>query len=217
MGIAQYTSDPVFKELMRKTKLNKSKTSLTIRTIKNLITLFKSYPAPLLENLKTKNPIRAVQTFVDIFSKPDLSWEDISWLKSKTKLPVILKGILHPDDAKKAIEIGVDGIIISNHGGRQVDRVVSSLDSLKEIKDILPADYPVLLDSGIRTGLDVFIALAFGANAVCIGRPYAYALAVNGKEGVLEYIMNIASELKITMSLCGCKNIKDINREMLIV
>lgn len=210
-GIAQYTSDPIFKKLMKdaETKSTSNKTP----GILDLIELFKSYPDSFVNNLKSKNPVKAVRTFVDIYSKPDLSWDDIKWLKSISKLPVVLKGILHPEDAKKALDHGIDGIIVSNHGGRQVDNVHSSLEALVEIKRVLPDTYPLLLDGGIRKASDVFIALALGAKAVCLGRLYVYALALGGKEGVTELIQNLASELQTMMSLAGCKSVSEINAD----
>jgi lactate 2-monooxygenase len=208
-GIAQYTSDPIFRELMKDAETKS--TSSKVPGILEIIELFKSYPDSFLNNLRTKNPIKAVRTFVDIYSKPDLSWDDIKWLKSITKLPVLLKGILHPEDAKKALDFGIDGIIVSNHGGRQIDNVVSTLDALASIKSVLPETYPLLIDGGIRKGVDIFIALALGAKAVCLGRLYVYALALAGKEGVTELIQNLASELQIMMSLAGCKSVSEIN------
>lgn len=214
LGIAQYTSDPVFKNLMKKISLKSDgETAHYFPGIANLITLFTSYPDTFLNNLITKNPIRAVRTFSDLFSKPELNWDDVKWLKSITKLPILLKGILHPEDARKSLDLGIDGIIISNHGGRQVDHVISTLDALAQIKKVVPENYPLLMDSGIRKGVDIFIALALGAKAVCLGRPYVYALALSGKEGVAEYVQNMASELQITMSLVGCKSLTEINRD----
>ncbi len=208
LGIAQYTSDPVFQKLMRNAPLTNANKKFP--GLIDLITLFKSYPDSFFNNLKTKNPVKAVRTFLDVFSRPELNWNDVIWLRSITKLPILLKGILHPDDASKALDFGIDGIIVSNHGGRQVDHVISTLDSLVEIKKVVPENYPLLMDSGIRKAADVFIALALGAKAVCLGRPYAYALSIGGKDAVVEYVQNMASELKITMSLLGCKRLEEI-------
>ncbi len=216
LGIAQYTSDPVFLQLIKETNIKQSNLTYNFKTLHNLWILFNSFPDTFLNNLRTKNPLRSVQTFLNLFSRTELSWEDVKWLRDKTNRPLLLKGVLHEDDARKALDYGIDGLIVSNHGGRQMDRVVSSLDSLYKIKKVLPETYPILMDGGIRCGTDIFIALALGADAVCIGRPYAYSLAVAGRRGVIEYVQNLASELKITMSLCGCNSLSDINEEYLV-
>lgn len=168
-----------------------------------------------MNNLKTGNSVKAIRCFFDLYSNPDLSWDDITWLRTITKLPIVLKGILHEEDARKALDSGIDGIIVSNHGGRQIDQVFSSLDALRQIKKILPSSYPLLFDSGIRSGTDIFIALALGAKAIGIGRPYVYALALKGHVGVETLVQNLASELMITMSLCGCKSIETITSDLL--
>ena len=130
--------------------------------------------------------IAAVRTFLSIYSRPSLTWDDLPFLREQTKLPILLKGILHPDDARLAVEHGVDGIVVSNHGGRQVDGALGSLDSLPRVVAAVDGRIPVLLDSGIRGGADVFKALALGARAVLIGRPYVYGLALAGEDGVRE-------------------------------
>jgi lactate 2-monooxygenase len=127
----------------------------------------------------------------------------------------LLKGILHADDAQKAIDYGMDGIIVSNHGGRQVDGSISTLEVLPSIVERINAQLPVLIDSGFRSGADVFKALALGANAVCIGRPYVYGLAVAGSAGVYHVLRNLLAEFELTMGLSGCKNISEINKDML--
>ena len=124
--------------------------------------------------LRSGRPIKAVRKFVSTYSNPSTTWEDLKFLRSRTKLPIVLKGILHADDARKALDAGMDGIIVSNHGGRQVDGSIASLEALPEIIKVVGGKVPVLLDSGIRGGADVFKALALGATAVCIGRPYVY-------------------------------------------
>lgn len=213
LGIAQYTADPVFKQLMEKCDLTTGEQLNARPGIQDAITLFSSYPDSLINNFKTRNPVKAVKTFLDLFSKTDLSWDDVRWLREQTKLPLLLKGILHPEDARKAIDYGIDGIIVSNHGGRQVDHVHSTLDSIVEIKKVIPEEFPLILDSGIRKAADIFIAMALGAKAVCVGRPYVYALALGGRDAVVEYIQNLVSELQITMSLVGCKSLSEINRD----
>nr|MBP6522854.1 alpha-hydroxy-acid oxidizing protein [Saprospiraceae bacterium] len=216
LGIAQYTSDPVFKRLMQNADLTpNTKTPFNLSKLLLAHQLMRNYPEPYFTNWKTKNPIKAVKTFIDLYSRPNLNWEDIKWLRSITKLPILLKGILHPSDAMRTIDTGIDGIIISNHGGRQIDQVISSLDALKEIKKTVPANYPLLLDSGVRTGTDIFTALALGAKGILLGRPYVYALALQGKHGVLEYCRNLLAEFEITMSLAGSKSLQELNTDFL--
>ncbi|MBK8296322.1 MAG: alpha-hydroxy-acid oxidizing protein [Saprospiraceae bacterium] len=215
-GLAQYTSDPVFNKLMNSNKHNTPTKSVSNRPgFFDTLEILKSYPDTLLNNLKTGNSVKAIRCFFDLYSNPDLSWDDITWLRTITKLPIVLKGILHEEDARKALDSGIDGIIVSNHGGRQIDQVFSSLDALRQIKKILPSSYPLLFDSGIRSGTDIFIALALGAKAIGIGRPYVYALALKGHVGVETLVQNLASELMITMSLCGCKSIETITSDLL--
>ena len=122
----------------------------------------------------------------------------------------MLKGILHPGDARRALELGVDAIIVSNHGGRQVDNAIASLDALVDIREELGPDPTLLLDSGIRTGADIFTALALGANAVLLGRPHVYGLAIAGQRGVEEVITNVIAELDLTMALTGVHDIASI-------
>ena len=136
-----------------------------------------------------------------------------------TSLPVVLKGILHPDDARRAVAEGVDGILVSNHGGRQVDRSVAALDALPGVVDAVRGTgsaVPVLFDSGVRSGADVFVALALGADAVGIGRPHVYGLALAGEEGVAEVLRNIRAELDLTMALTGCRTLADVTRDLLV-
>lgn len=132
-----------------------------------------------------------------------------------TKLPVFVKGILHPDDAKQALDIGVKGIIVSNHGGRQCDGLVSSLEMLPQIAHVVDKKAYVLFDSGIRTGVDIVKALALGADAVCIGRPIAYGLTLAGEKGVQAVLENLISEFLITLALCGVTNINQIDSNIL--
>ena len=138
------------------------------------------------------------------------NWDDVAWLREQTRLPLLLKGILHPDDALKARSLGVDGLVVSNHGGRVLDRVPASLHALPEIRAALGAGYPLLLDGGIRRGSDVFTALALGADAVLIGRPYIQALAVAGPLGVAHMLRLLREELEVCMALCGCPTLAAI-------
>ena len=141
------------------------------------------------------------------------TWEDIAWLVQQTDLPVILKGILHPLDAKLAIEHGVQGIIVSNHGGRVLDTGIAPLTALQLIKKAVPADFPLLYDGGIRRGSDVFKALALGASAVFIGRPAIYGLATAGALGVAHVLKILKEEFEITMALMGTATLNDITEE----
>lgn len=215
-GIAQYTSDPVFLKLLETFKPdNPPKRKVTWNSIRTLIALFSNYPGGFFKNLGSDKPIKAVQQFISIYSRPSLTWNDLAFLREQTKLPVLLKGVLHPEDARKAIDYGMDGLIVSNHGGRQVDGAISSIEALPPIIEAVQNRVPVLLDSGIRTGGDVFKALALGARAVCIGRPYVYGLAIDGQLGVLEILKNFLADLELTMALAGCKSIQEINADMI--
>ncbi len=128
---------------------------------------------------------------------------------------MLLKGVLHPDDAKKAVESGIDGLIVSNHGGRQIDGEIASLEALPAVAEALSGKLPVLFDSGVRGGADVFKALALGATAVCLGRPYVYGLAIAGQRGVEEVIGNVLAEFDLTMGLVGCTRADAIPRDLL--
>ena len=143
-----------------------------------------------------------------VFS-PELSWEHIDWLRKTTTLPIALKGIAHPDDAGLAIERGVSAIIVSNHGGRQLDTVPATIELLPAIVAAVDGRVPVLLDGGIRRGTDVVKAIALGAQAVGIGRPVLWGLTVAGAEGVLQVLEMLRSELARALTLCGCEAIGD--------
>ncbi|GMH14206.1 hypothetical protein Nepgr_016047 [Nepenthes gracilis] len=141
-----------------------------------------------------------------------LCWKDINWLRSITKLPILIKGVLVPEDAIKAVEVGVDGIIVSNHGARQLDYTPASISALDEVVSAVGGKVPVLFDGGVRRGTDVFKALALGAQAVLIGRPVIFGLAAKGEYGVKQVIQMLSDELELTMALAGCPSVKDINR-----
>lgn len=216
-GIAQYTSDPVFQKLMDAFEPGeKPKQAITWQTIMGLVSMVNNYPGSgFLKKLRSGKPVKAVQQFINIYSNPSTTWEDLKFLREHTKLPIVLKGILHRDDARKALDFGVDGILVSNHGGRQVDGSVATLDALPAIVEAVNGKVPVLLDSGVRGGADVFKALALGAKAVCIGRPYVYGLTLAGEEGVYEVLRNFMADFELTMGLAGCKNIAEITRDTL--
>ena len=145
----------------------------------------------------------AVGHWAEQFSNPSITWEDLAWLREHTALPVVLKGILHGEDAKLALQAGVDGIIVSNHGGRQVDGATAALDALPGVRDTVGEEFPLLFDSGIRSGSDVFKALALGADAVCLGRPYVWGLALDGQAGVEHVLRCLLAELDLTLALSG--------------
>lgn len=169
----------------------------------------------LLPQTPEDNPQAAAITFTQMFSEPGLDWSRIAKIRSWTKLPVVLKGIMRADDAAKAVSEGYDGIMVSNHGGRQVDGGMGALDALPGITAAANGKIPVFFDSGVRCGADIFKALALGATAVGIGRPYVYGLALGGDVGVETVMQYLAAELDITMALNGCRIPGDISREML--
>lgn len=214
-GIAQYTSDPHFRSIVAwrvgaAANAAKEKVRPTIGAVKSLVQMSRSHPGDFRENLTSPEPRAAVETFLDIFSNPALSWDHIATLRDRTTLPVVLKGILHPDDARRAFDLGVDGIVVSNHGGRQVDRSIASLDALVNIREAVGREPTVLFDSGLRTGADLFVALALGADACLLGRPHIYGLALDGSDGVAAVVANVLAELDLTMGLTGVASIADL-------
>jgi isopentenyl diphosphate isomerase/L-lactate dehydrogenase-like FMN-dependent dehydrogenase len=184
--------------------------------IRSLLSITREFPGRFLDNLRSPEPRAAVETFLDIYSNPGLSWAHLETLRERTRLPVVLKGVLHPDDARRAYDTGADAIVVSNHGGRQVDGAIASLDALQSIREALGPEPTVLLDSGIRTGADVFTALALGADAVLLGRPHMYGLAIAGQRGVEEVVRNVLAELDLTMALTGTPDLGSINRECVV-
>ena len=217
LGIAQYTSDPRFRELVAsrvaaaaaKVKV-KEKVRPTVGAVRSLIEMSRSHPGDFRANLTSPEPRAAVETFLEIYSNPALSWAHLETLRERTRLPVVLKGILHPDDARHAFELGVDAIVVSNHGGRQVDRAIASLDALVSIREAIGRQPVVLFDSGLRTGADLFVALALGADACLLGRPHIYGLALDGADGVASVVENVMAELDLTMGLTGVGSIPDL-------
>lgn len=182
-GIAQYTSDPVFRKML---------------------------PEP-----PEKNPRAAALLFTQIFSDPGLTWEKLKTLRRVTRLPILVKGIQHPEDAALAVSHGFDGVVVSNHGGRQVDGAAGSADQLVLCADRVNGRIPVLFDSGVRTGADVFKALALGADAVCVGRPWVYGLALAGEAGVQAVLSNLIGELDLTLALAGFNRAAGLDRTAL--
>jgi len=141
--------------------------------------------------------------YLGVLSNPSLNWDDLEWLRGITTLPIVLKGIQHVEDAREAVKRGIDGIVVSNHGGRQVDGAIGSLDALPPIAEATGNDLTILFDSGVRSGSDVIKALALGADAVCLGRPYVWGLALEGQAGVETVLKMILAELDLTLALCG--------------
>ena len=215
LGIAQYYSDPVFNSLPDPEDQAAAKSSLNYSLLKSFINLNKRIPGGTYKNLRSKAGIRTVRKFTSIFSNPALNWDDIDRIRNWTKLPVYLKGILRSDDALRAVQSGVDGIIVSNHGGRQIDGAVGSVEALFPILAAVKNQIEVWVDSGIRTGSDIFKCMAMGATGVMVGRPYAYALACNGSEGVKDCIINLLAELELNMALSGCNNLSGINTDLI--
>jgi lactate 2-monooxygenase len=150
-----------------------------------------------------EDPLVAAGTMLAMFPNLALRWEDLAWLRELTSLPLLAKGVLTAEDAVRAFDAGVDGIVVSNHGGRQVDGAIASLDALLEVRAAVGPDAPVLMDGGIRGGADVLKALALGANAVLLGRPYVYGLAVGGQPGVDAVLQQLAAETDLTLALMG--------------
>ncbi len=150
------------------------------------------------------------------FANPSVSWDDLAFLRECTQLPIVLKGILHPDDARLAVEHGVQGVLVSNHGGRQVDGAVGALDALPGVVQAIDGQCEVLFDSGIRSGADALKALALGARAVLLGRPYIWGLALGGEEGVVEVLRSFLGDLDLAMALSGYANIDEVDTGALV-
>jgi L-lactate dehydrogenase (cytochrome) len=187
IGIANYTSDPVFRAALPDDK-----------------------------------PESAILQWAQVFADPSLTWDDIVWLRDQTSLPLILKGICSPSDARRAVDAGVDALVVSNHGGRQVDGAVAAIDALPTVVDALESvgsagqRMPVLFDSGIRCGADAIKALALGASAVLLGRLFTWGLALGGEEGVRHVLRVFMADLDSTMALSGHARPAELSREMLV-
>jgi lactate 2-monooxygenase len=222
LGIAQYTSDPVFARLVDEhlarpsTAPRPKATRPTLGAVRTLLDISRAHPGGLLANLRSPRPRAAVETFLDVFARPGLSWADLARLRTRTKLPLLVKGLLHPDDARQAVALGADGIIVSNHGGRQIDGALAALDALPGVVGAVPPEVPVLFDSGIRGGSDIVTALCLGARAVLVGRPYVYGLALGGEQGVRDVLDNLVAELDLTLGLLGCSAVADLKLDLLV-
>jgi isopentenyl diphosphate isomerase/L-lactate dehydrogenase-like FMN-dependent dehydrogenase len=221
MGIAQYTSDPVFRRLVAERIRARTasapapaadKRRVTPSAVRTLLGMTRRHPGRFGDNLRSGEPRVAVETFLDVFSRSNLQWSDLGFLRERTKLPIVLKGIQHPDDARRAIDVGMDGILVSNHAGRQVDGAIASIDALPEIVDAVEGRLPVLFDSGIRSGADIFRALAIGADAVAVGRSWVYGLAIAGEQGAAEALRNLVAELDLLLGLTGHRSASGLSR-----
>ena len=229
-GIAQYTSDPVFRRLVEERAAASAAPAPTepgaaagrdrqprptLAAVRALVGMARAWPGPLLENLRSPLPRAAVETFLSIYSRPSITWADLAWLRARTRLPIVLKGVLHPDDARRALDEGVDGVVVSTHGGRQVDRSIAALDALPDVVAAVGDRAPVLLDSGVRSGADVLTAVALGARAVLLGRPFAWGLALAGEEGVRQVVSDVLGEFDLTLGLTGHTAVGQLSPEAL--
>jgi isopentenyl diphosphate isomerase/L-lactate dehydrogenase-like FMN-dependent dehydrogenase len=156
----------------------------------------------------------AGRLLAEVFGNAALDWASIGWLRERTRLPIVIKGILAADDAARAVDVGASAVVVSNHGGRQVDGAIGTLDALPEVADRIAGRIPVLLDGGIRRGADAFKAIALGAAAVLLGRPYAWGLAIGGEAGVREVLLNFLSDLDLTFALSGCSSTAEVGRPL---
>jgi len=213
-GLAQYFSDPVFQRLIDdpgEFAEDAEPPKVTPRALKLYLDLCRRFPGPLLQNLRSRRPLEAVRRFMRVYTRLDMTFEKLAFLRERTKLPLLLKGILHPDDARQALEAGIDGIIVSNHGGRQVDGALAALEALPKVVEAVGGRVPVIFDSGIRGGADIFKALCLGATAVGLGRPYVWGLALGGQGGVEEVLGNLRADFELSLSLSGCRSLADLS------
>ncbi|MGN6610534.1 MAG: alpha-hydroxy-acid oxidizing protein [Angustibacter sp.] len=219
LGIAQYTADPVFAGLVRERVRAGSPSGARERptpaAVAALLSMARHHPGGTRANLRSPVPRAAVETFLEVFSRPSLTWDELAWLRERTRLPIVLKGIQHADDASRALDAGVDGVWVSNHGGRQVDGALASLAALPGVVERVGGRVPVVFDSGVRSGADALIALALGADVVGIGRPWVYGLALAGEAGVAAVLEHVVAELELTLGLAGCASLADLDRGVL--
>lgn len=170
---------------------------------------------PRLGKAPEASGARSIADYVARLLDDDLTWQDVEWLRSLTRLPVVVKGVDRGDDAMRAIDAGVAAIICSNHGGRQLDTARPTIRALPEVIEAVDGRVEVLVDGGVRRGTDVLKALAFGARAVLVGRPILWGLAVDGEAGVRRVLELLHTEFKQTMALCGCRNVDEITRDLI--
>jgi 4-hydroxymandelate oxidase len=160
-------------------------------------------------------PGSGLAAYVSQMLDPTLNWKDLAWLRGQTKLPILLKGIVRADDARSAVEHGADGVIVSNHGGRQLDTAPATIEALPRVVDAVDGKIPVLIDGGVRRGTDVIKALALGAKAALIGRPILWGLAANGEEGGYRVLELLKAEFDLAMALCGARTVSEIDKSLL--
>lgn len=172
-------------------------------------------PFENLASLNANNESNFAEFMRTTMRSDDMTWDSIAWLKTVTNMPIFLKGILRADDAAKAVKVGADGIIVSNHGGRQLDTVPATIEVLPEIAAAVQGRIPILVDGGIRRGTDVIKAVALGAQGVLIGRPMLWALAYNGEAGVSRALQLLIDEIDLAMALCGCASLQDMTTDLL--
>ncbi len=153
--------------------------------------------------------------YVSTFLDPAISWKDVEWLQGVTKLPILIKGIVRADDARRAVEMGVRGIVVSNHGGRQLDTSPATIEALPHVANAVAGRAEVYVDGGVRRGIDVVKAIARGARAVLVGRPVLWGLAVEGEQGVVDVLDILRGELDNALGLCGCSSIADVDETLL--
>ncbi|EKV30147.1 L-lactate dehydrogenase [Caenispirillum salinarum AK4] len=213
-GIANYISDPVFRALPAEAA-TAERPAAGLGALGSVLELLRAWPTAPLQALRSGEALEAVRKFIAVYSRPNLTWDDIPRLRQMTRLPILLKGVLHEGDARRAMDLGVDGLIVSNHGGRQVDGGVAALDALPEVVAAVDGRAPVLFDSGVRTGADVLKALCLGARAVLVGRPYVYGLALDGEAGVRAVLENLLAEMDLTLGLIGCRSVAELGVDTL--
>jgi isopentenyl diphosphate isomerase/L-lactate dehydrogenase-like FMN-dependent dehydrogenase len=162
-----------------------------------------------------EDPGSSVLHWMSMFGDPSKTWNDLAWLREQWDGPIVLKGVLHPDDARRAADAGIDGVVVSNHGGRQIDGEIASLDALPDVVAAVGDRMTVLLDSGVRTGSDVLKAIALGAQAVLVGRPYIYGLGLGGEDGVRHVVRSLLAEFDLSMALAGQTRPADLDSSVL--
>jgi lactate 2-monooxygenase len=224
MGIAQYTSDPVFQRLVAARMAGRRDGSIpppdrvrvTPTAVRTLLGLARRHPGPFAANLRSGTPRVSSELFLEVFTRLGLQWADLAFLRERTKLPIVLKGVQHPDDARRALDAGMDGVVVSNHAGRQIDGAIGALEALPGVVGAMAERAPVIYDSGVRGGADVFRALALGAAAVQVGRPWVYGMAIAGEDGAREALRNLLSEFDLTLGLSGHRRIGDLSPELLV-
>jgi L-lactate dehydrogenase (cytochrome)/lactate 2-monooxygenase len=225
-GIAQYLSDPAFAAVAAARPASTEPTPRpTVAALRSLVSMARHHArwaggsggriGSLVASLRSSLPRASVETFLDVFSRSDLTWADLERLREMTSLPILVKGVQHPADARLALEHGVDGLVVSNHGGRQVDNAIASLDALPAVVAEVAGRVPVLFDSGVRSGADVAVALALGADAVLLGRPWVYGLALAGEAGVRAVLEHVLAELDLTMGLAGVACVDQLGPSLL--